>query len=71
MLMCLFKVILGDMLAPATFEIYLADDHEIVAKTIANLLLTINPSSNIKTFSNGKQLYNACLLKMPNLIILD
>lgn len=59
------------MLAPATFEIYLADDHEIVAKAIANLLLSINPSSNVKTFGNGKELYNACLLKMPDLIILD
>jgi DNA-binding NarL/FixJ family response regulator len=52
-------------------EIYLADDHEIVAKAIGNLLTTIKVIKNVKTFANGKLLYDACLLKMPDLIILD
>lgn len=59
------------MSTPTSLEIYLADDHEIVAKAIANLLTTINKSFNVKTFENGKELYTACLLKMPDLIILD
>jgi two-component system response regulator DegU len=52
-------------------EIYLTDDHEIVAKAIANLLISLETVSSVKTFSNGKELYNTCLDKMPDLIILD
>ena len=52
-------------------EIYLADDHEIVAEAIANLLSKIKGVANVKTFANGKLLYSACLLNMPDLIILD
>ncbi|MES2763418.1 MAG: response regulator transcription factor [Bacteroidota bacterium] len=52
-------------------EIYLADDHEIVAKAIANLLISLNTVTTVKTFPDGKELYNACLYKMPDLIILD
>ena len=59
------------MLTPKPLDIYLADDHEIVAKAIANLLVTINKGFTVKTFGNGKELYTSCLLKMPDLIILD
>jgi two-component system response regulator DegU len=52
-------------------EIYLTDDHEIVAKAIANLLTSLDTVGTVKTFSNGKELYNACLDKMPDLVILD
>ncbi len=37
--------------------IYLADDHELVAKAIAGLLLSIDIINSAKTFSNGKQLF--------------
>lgn len=52
-------------------EVYLADDHEIVAKALGNLLLSFERVSTIKTFPNGKELYDACMEKMPDLIILD
>ncbi|MCD6020019.1 MAG: two component transcriptional regulator, LuxR family [Bacteroidetes bacterium] len=52
-------------------KIYLADDHEIVAKAIANLLLSLNEITDVKTFSNGKSLYLECLDRQPDLIMLD
>lgn len=51
--------------------IYLADDHEIVAKAIAGLLLSLKTVESVKTYSNGKDLYEDCLKSMPDLIILD
>jgi two-component system response regulator DegU len=55
----------------SSLEIYLADDHEIVAKAMANLLTSLPNVTAVKTFCNGWELYNACLYKMPGLIILD
>ncbi len=52
-------------------HVYLADDHEIVAKAIANLLMSSGNIKQVSTFLNGKELYEACLAKMPDLIILD
>jgi DNA-binding NarL/FixJ family response regulator len=52
-------------------DVYFADDHQLVAKAIADLLLKINGIAVVKTFSNGKELYHACLSKMPDLVILD
>jgi two-component system, NarL family, response regulator DegU len=52
-------------------RVYLADDHEIVAKAIANLLVSIKGIKEVKTFSNGKELYQGCLSSSPDLIILD
>lgn len=52
-------------------EVYLADDHEIVAKAIAGLLMSIPNIKQVSTFLNGKDLYDACLVKMPDVIILD
>ena len=54
-----------------SIDVYLADDHEIVAKAIAGLLLSLDSIRNVQTFPNGKELYNACLIKLPDLIILD
>jgi DNA-binding NarL/FixJ family response regulator len=52
-------------------RIYLADDHEIVAKAIANLIGSLNEVSEVRTFPNGKELYLACLSSKPDLAILD
>lgn len=52
-------------------EVYLADDHEIVAKAIANLLMSSGNIKQVSTFLTGKELYDACLSKMPDLVILD
>jgi DNA-binding NarL/FixJ family response regulator len=52
-------------------EVYLADDHELVARGIANLLMSMNHIAHVKTFLNGRDLYNDCLDKLPDLIILD
>lgn len=51
--------------------IYLADDHTIVANALSSLLLSIDPSLSIRTFSNGKELYDASILQQPDLILLD
>lgn len=52
-------------------EVYLADDHEIVAKAIAGLLMSLNNIKQVHTFLNGQELYDACRFKMPDLVILD
>ncbi len=52
-------------------EVYLADDHEIVAKAIANLLTSVASVDTVKTFSNGKELYHSVQNKKPDLIFLD
>ncbi len=52
-------------------NVYLADDHELVAKGIANLLISLKNVANVTTFFNGSELYNSCLVMMPDLIILD
>ena len=59
------------MITNNNLDVYIADDHEIVAKAIANLLLSIKTIKTVRTFANGKELYSACLNKIPNLIILD
>lgn len=52
-------------------EVYLADDHEIVAKAIAGLLMSLSNIKQVHTFLNGQELYDACRFKMPDLVILD
>ncbi len=54
-----------------SITIYLADDHNIVAQGIANLLQQINNVHSVKIFSNGKELYEACEIKLPNIVLLD
>lgn len=51
--------------------IYLADDHIIVANALSSLLLSIDPTLSIRTFSNGKELYDASVLQQPDLVLLD
>lgn len=58
-------------MSPKNLNVYLADDHEIVAKAIANLLTSVKGVESVKTFSDGESLYKACSVKLPGLIILD
>lgn len=51
--------------------IYLADDHNIVAKGIATILQKMEEVSNVIIFSNGKELYEACEKKLPHIVFLD
>jgi DNA-binding NarL/FixJ family response regulator len=51
--------------------IYLADDHELVAQGISNLLQKIEGVETVKNFKNGKELFNACFTQKPDLIFLD
>lgn len=51
--------------------IYYADDHEIVASSIANLLNSIDGVAHVKTFNNGRELFMECITKAPSLVILD
>ncbi|MCW3076095.1 MAG: two component transcriptional regulator, LuxR family [Bacteroidetes bacterium] len=51
--------------------IYLADDHEIVARAIAGLLLSVKGIKEVQSFSNGKDLFSACQKSAPDLVILD
>ena len=54
-----------------SLTIFLADDHEIVAKAIAGLLMSLPFIEKVVTFSTGKDLFNNCLKMTPDLIILD
>lgn len=50
---------------------YLADDHELVAKGIASLILKVEPNAKIVTFSNGEHLFKECQVQVPDLVFLD
>lgn len=52
-------------------KIYLADDHNIVAQGIANLLKQIPQIQTVAIYSNGSLLYNACCLQQPDTVFLD
>lgn len=52
-------------------SIYLADDHNIVAQGLASLIQQIPEVSNLKVFLNGKDLFDACLIKQPDVVFLD
>ena len=51
--------------------IYLADDHNLVAKGIASIMLQITNIESVEIFSNGKALYDACVKKLPTVVFLD
>ena len=51
--------------------IYLADDHTIVAESVAKLLQSLPNVQEVIVFDRGKALFEATLLKKPSLIILD
>jgi len=51
--------------------VFLADDHHIVAKGIANIVQQIQTVEKVEIFANGKELFDACLNHLPNLVFLD
>jgi DNA-binding NarL/FixJ family response regulator len=50
--------------------VYIADDHVMVAQGFSSLLHEQN-ITNIRIFSSGKDLYKACLAKMPDMVFSD
>lgn len=51
--------------------IYLADDHELVARGIASLIEKCSENSSISIFKNGKDLFEGVQKNQPDLIFLD
>lgn len=51
--------------------LYLADDHTLVANALSSLIQTIDPGMEIVHFPNGKALFEACILRQPDLVMLD
>lgn len=51
--------------------VFLADDHHIVAKGIANIIQQINGVEKVEIFANGQELFDACTNQLPNLVFLD
>jgi len=52
-------------------KIYLADDHNIVAQGLASIIRQIPEVGELEVFQNGKNLFDACLVKQPDVVFLD
>lgn len=52
-------------------QVYIADDHNLVLKGIANIMQQMPEIESLQIFHNGKQLYEACIQQMPHLVFLD
>ncbi|MCK6648956.1 MAG: response regulator transcription factor [Bacteroidia bacterium] len=52
-------------------NIYLADDHNIVAEGIAGILKDMPKVHSVAIFNNGKELYEACQKTRPDVVFLD
>lgn len=55
----------------SSIVVYVADDHEIVAKGISSMLSQISFVKEVRTFNNGKELYKAVLSSRPDIVFLD
>ena len=53
------------------WTIYLADDHELVAKGVKSLLLQMSEVRDVQLFKNGRDLFAAVLQNTPTVIFLD
>lgn len=53
------------------YTVYIADDHNIVAKGIATLIAKFSEVEKVEIFPNGKELYNACCNIKPDVVFLD
>lgn len=51
--------------------VYLADDHHIVAKGIAEIIKKIAGIAAVKIFANGHDVFNACVAQLPHVVFLD
>ena len=52
-------------------KIYLADDHNIVAQGLASIIRQIPEVAELEVFQDGKSLFDACLVKQPDVVFLD
>lgn len=52
-------------------NVYIADDHEIVAKGVAELLKKVVKDTEVYAAKNGEELIRKVLSKAPSLVILD
>lgn len=52
-------------------RVYIADDHNIVAKGIAEIISKISEVEEVKIFQNGKDLFDACCEIIPSIAFLD
>ncbi len=52
-------------------KVYIADDHNLVVKGIANIMLQMPEISALEIFQDGKQLFDACTVSPPDLVFLD
>ncbi|MFY7964278.1 MAG: response regulator [Chitinophagaceae bacterium] len=53
------------------YTIYIADDHNIVAKGIEKIIKQIEGVKDVYIFVNGKELFDACEIQMPDAVFLD
>lgn len=52
-------------------SVYLADDHTIFVKTLANAVATFPNVSNVKTANSGRQLFKLVKETSPDVVVLD
>ena len=52
-------------------KVYIADDHNLVVKGIANIMMQMPEIENLEIFHDGKQLFDACTMLVPDLVFLD
>ena len=52
-------------------NIFIADDHNIVAQGIASLLKQTNQVAQVTIFKNGQELFNHCAAQIPDIVFLD
>lgn len=54
-----------------THRVYIADDHNIVAKGISEIISKISEVGEVQIFQNGKELFDACCKTTPTIVFLD
>lgn len=52
-------------------KVFVAEDHTIVAEGFKSLLLELPEVAEVEHFTNGQDLYRACLSHAPNIVFLD
>ena len=52
-------------------NVYIADDHNIVAQGIASLLKQTSLVAQVTIFKNGQDLFKHCAIQIPHIVFLD
>src|SRR5690606_24758818 len=55
----------------SSLTLFIADDHQIVAESVGNSILTEFPRFRIRYFADGKELYKAALNSKPDIALID